>query len=1086
MIFSDRFYPTDIKTLLTIILKQLKESDNIVNIPKHLIFEPQNEDFFKWKFIGQRADSPIGVAAGPQTQMAQNIVAAWLAGARFIELKTVQTLDELEISKPCIDMQEEGYNCEWSQELKIEQSIDEYAKAWVLIHILAYELAFDAPNVIFNFSVGYNFEGISKPNVQWFFDNVTDSKTIVNKQIEAVKQIYPKIEKISIPLNLSNNVTLSTMHGCPPQEIEQIASYLISKRKLNTIVKLNPTLLGKEKLREIIKNTGFLIQVPDIAFEHDLKYPQAVELIKNLTQLAEKNNVFFGIKLTNTLESINNKDVFEPQNEMMYMSGKPLHLLAVNLAQMLQNEFKGSLNISFSAGVSAYNIVETLACGFAPVTICSDLLKPGGYAKLYQYFLNLRQLNKEFKSIEELILSEFRAKNMELKKAKIQNLNHYANKILSDNYYKKQGFQPISIKTSRQLGKFDCICAPCQDTCPTNQQIPQYLYFTQKKEFAKALKTILSDNPLPTITGYSCDHTCQTKCTRINYDQSLAIREIKRFVVENAHIDEFKPQYTEEHTKVAIVGGGPLGLSAAYYLSINGIYCEIFEKSDKLGGMTSKALPLFRMPDKQVDIDVRNIEKLVGKVHYEVEVDFEKFSQLTNQFSYVVIGAGAQKSLNIQIKGYQASGVWLSMDFFFATRQNQNIDLGQNVAVVGGGNTAIDAARIAKRLIPNTGKVTILYRRTKEFMPANYDEIVEAIAEGIEILELVEPIEFVAEQNKLKSIRMYRTKLQKQENSKRPMPVRVENSEFEMPFDSVIVAIGQQADLSFVNEQILKDLKLIETNDPKVFIGGDAIRGAASIIKAIADGKQIAKKIVENTGKKFKKIDFESQKYYDRKALKTMRVLQKFSNIEHKQLDAEPNNFELTSKTLTTQKAVEEASRCLMCDLMCDVCVSVCPNLANQSYRIENKQIKFPIVFVKGKEIVSQTKFFEIKQDYQVLNVADWCNECGNCATFCPTSGKPYTDKPKVHISFESFDNSPQGYYFDKTENVLTYKEKSKISKLYLGQLFDKCENDEFSAEINFLTGEVKNFEAKKSISLADFEIFAQIKVVSQFFNQIM
>jgi len=243
MAYNDRFYPTPLNELLQLILNQLDKGE-VLGLPKELFFNPLESDFFKFKYINSQLDSPLGVAAGPQTQLAQNIVVAWLAGARFIELKTVQTLDELEISKPCIDMQDEGYNCEWSQELKIHQAFDEYLNAWIIIHVLKDKLGFPNVGTAFNMSVGYDLQGIMKPNVQWFLDKMTNAPDELKAKIDELEAIYPNIKNIDISAQMTDNITLSTMHGCPPDEIEQIARYLISERKINTIIKLNPTLFG--------------------------------------------------------------------------------------------------------------------------------------------------------------------------------------------------------------------------------------------------------------------------------------------------------------------------------------------------------------------------------------------------------------------------------------------------------------------------------------------------------------------------------------------------------------------------------------------------------------------------------------------------------------------------------------------------------------------------------------------------------------------------------------------------------------------------------------------------------------------------
>ncbi|PLX05902.1 MAG: hypothetical protein C0596_15485 [Marinilabiliales bacterium] len=364
--------------------------------------------------------------------MSQNIIGAWLMGGRYIELKTVQTLDELEVAKPCIDMQDEGYNCEWSKELKIKQSFNEYLNAWIAIHILHHKFGFKGNiDTIFNMSVGYNLEGILQDNVQWFFEKMNNCESELKAKISEIEDIYPEIKNIDIPSQISDNITLSTMHGCPADEIESIASYLLSKKKLHTYVKLNPTLLGPEMLRNILnKTSNFKTNVPDIAFEHDLKYPDALNIISALQSVAKKENLQFGLKLTNTLESANNKDVFGSDVDMMYMSGSSLHPLSINMANKLNKDLKGEIPFSFSAGADAFNVSDVLACSFKTVTVSSDLLKPGGYMRLNQYFEEIQKsLDKtNAKDIQNLITTA--AKNENLDSARAINLENYAKEVL--------------------------------------------------------------------------------------------------------------------------------------------------------------------------------------------------------------------------------------------------------------------------------------------------------------------------------------------------------------------------------------------------------------------------------------------------------------------------------------------------------------------------------------------------------------------------------------------------------------------------------------------------------------------------------
>ena len=280
---GDRFHPISMEQLTDWVFDELEAKDSIFGVPRAAFFVPADDDRFKVELYDRTLETPFGVAAGPHTQMAQNIIVSWLLGARLIELKTIQTLDELEIAKPCIDVEDEGYNVEWSQELKVFESLDEYLRAWVLVHALHRRLGFaDArPGVIFNMSVGYNLEGIQQPNVQWYLDTMADASAYLPAYLDIVAARCPEVREIEVPARISDTITLSTMHGCPPDEIEQISLYLLQERKLHTSVKCNPTLLGADRVRGIINDDlGFGdVPVPDEAFGHDLEYVDAVPML---------------------------------------------------------------------------------------------------------------------------------------------------------------------------------------------------------------------------------------------------------------------------------------------------------------------------------------------------------------------------------------------------------------------------------------------------------------------------------------------------------------------------------------------------------------------------------------------------------------------------------------------------------------------------------------------------------------------------------------------------------------------------------------------------------------------------------------
>ncbi len=236
------FRPIPLELLARWVFADLESRDTVLGVPKASFARPQTR--FASRLLGRDLAAPLGVAAGPHSQLAQNIVAAWLSGARFVELKTVQVLDELTVSRPCIDSADETFNCEWSQELKLEESFDEYLKAWVLVHALAAKLSLPSPGTLFAMSVGYELEGIRSERVQKFVASVRNAKEALPAAVDAVAKAWPGVRDVEIPASISDHVTLSTMHGCPPAEIEKIALYLLQELGVHTWVKLNPTLLG--------------------------------------------------------------------------------------------------------------------------------------------------------------------------------------------------------------------------------------------------------------------------------------------------------------------------------------------------------------------------------------------------------------------------------------------------------------------------------------------------------------------------------------------------------------------------------------------------------------------------------------------------------------------------------------------------------------------------------------------------------------------------------------------------------------------------------------------------------------------------
>jgi putative selenate reductase len=989
------------------IFNELDARDTVLGIPK-ANFQVPSARMAVQRF-GHTIAAPLGVAAGPHSQLSQNIVATWLCGGRFIELKTVQILDEIEVGRPCIDAADETYNCEWSQELKLEESFSEYLNAWVLLHALAHKMGLPDPGTHFNMSIGYNLEGIQTPRVQAFIASMRDASAALPAAIDQVAKVYPAVRDIAIPSELSNHITLSTMHGCPPAEIERIANYLLTDLKVHTWVKLNPTLLGAERLRGMLNQTqGFEIEVPDGAFGHDPKFEDAMAMVKTLASTAKGLSNTFGLKLTNTLEVVNHRPVFPASEKMMYMSGRALHPLTLTLAQLVDQELDGQVPISFCGGADARNFPDLVADGLSPVTVCTDLLKPGGYARLQQYLVNLdaAMIDAGADSLDAFVHATSGGHGPRF------NLARHSVKVVGDDLYARR-VRPLEFKGDRPLGHFDCIAAPCMDACPTHQNIPDYLWLVAHGRPAEAMDVILRTNPQPGITGSVCDHPCTERCVRNFYDAPLAIREIKRFAVEygGAHPETRGP---DKHIKVAIIGAGPAGLSAAYFLAKMGFEPEVFEAKAGLGGMVSGVIPGYRLSCDTLAGDMERLNQLGVTFRFGQALGRDvSLEGLRQAFPYVFLGVGAKQGKRLGIPLENSEGVMDALEFLDKVQAGTPMALGKRVLIIGGGNTAMDAARSARRLVKD-GEVTLVYRRTRAQMPADPAEVNDCIEEGIGLRDLLAPAAVVAGAGKVTGLACARMKLGERDASGRPRPVP-EGGEEILLADTIIPAISQEPELDFLaglplerkrDGTLVVDPDTCETTLPGLFAGGDVVHGPSSVIQAIADGRAAAEAIARRHG-----VRIEAEPQLD-KGNDTSAMMEKKARLHSAQKVpviplTERSGFSEVIQTFTPESAAKEASRCLDCDDVCSLCVTVCPNRANLAYPMAPFRLDLPVLVQRGGRLIAEgSKAFAVDQTVQTLNIADFCNECGNCTTFCPTAGAPYQDKPRFWIDRAGFDEA--------------------------------------------------------------------------------
>lgn len=477
--------PMSLATLLGRIDHEWRSRKKIFDLPTARFWKPDPEIDLGFDFLGRRCASPVGPAAGPHSQLAENIVLSWLGGSRLFELKTVQILDDLVINRPCIDMQTVGYNIEWSQELTVPQSLTEYVKASMLVEILrGWEplTEFVGPDPgphVFDMSVGYDLAGISSDKVAAFIHGMRDASAEIEQLRPEIAGPFAHLSDLEFRSTISDTLTLSTFHGCPPEEIEAITKHLIDVHDLDVIVKLNPTLLGYETVAGIVNDElGYTdVSVKEQAFAEDLQFDRGIELIEELNQYAKDRGRKFGIKLTNTLV-VDNQKRWMP-DETMYLSGPPLHILAMTLLDTLARALPGRLDVpghdgdvmvSFSAGITKDNLADSLAAGVNPATVCSDLLKPGGYGRLAPMLKALTTTVREAGHTDLLTWKADRQAAAEAAGHTSSAAAHVAN-------VRGPGIEPYRLSSNEKLPRevdhdlemFGCVaCNFCVTVCPND------------------------------------------------------------------------------------------------------------------------------------------------------------------------------------------------------------------------------------------------------------------------------------------------------------------------------------------------------------------------------------------------------------------------------------------------------------------------------------------------------------------------------------------------------------------------------------------------------------------------------------------
>ncbi len=992
--------PIPFGELLTRIMGEFRNHDSIFSIDKAQFYKDDRKNTVN--VFSQSCTTPMGPAAGPHTQLSQNIVASYLVGARFIELKTVQIMDHLEIAKPCIDARDEGYNVEWSTEYTLEKAYDEYLKAWIVLHMIESAMegkVVEKPSFIFNMSCGYNLEGIKQEKMQIFIDSMIDAgkKPLFDEYINEAKALLDDgilegsdwegreecvrktLDKIS--RNICPSVTVSTMHGCPPKEIEAICSYLLTEKKLDTFVKLNPTLLGYDTVRKVLDDLGFnYVVLKRESFEHDLQLSDAKAMLHRLVELAGKEGRKFGVKLTNTLGNVNPQDVL-PGDER-YGSGRILLPLSTRVALILSEEFNGTLPISYSGGVSALSVKELFEIGIHPITLATDMLHPGGYAKMKQLCEICKEAPEAWK--KETI--------------DVSRLRKFVEEVSSPKGIAGKEFRGTnSSKVGTPLSLFDCYVAPCVEACPIHQPIPEYVALAGEGRLAEALSLIYTSNALPNITGWICDHQCQNHCTRMDYEGPVQIREVKRIAAEKG-FDEFKASMWEKpdepaDVKAAVIGAGPAGLAAAYFLALAGFDTSVFEKEKNAGGVVANIIPEFRIPLEAVEKDVQFIKDNGVKFNFGTEKTIKELRDEGFEYIFVGVGATASNDPHVSGNGPRESAI----SFLLRSKNGEKINLGKNVVVVGGGNTAMDAARMAIRT-QGVESVTVVYRRSQSEMPADREEYEMALSDGVKFLFLANPSDVTDGIMNLKKM-----VLGEKDASGRRKPVE-SGETFTLDCSYMISAIGEKAD-----QNVLDAIGVGE--EGKVYIIGDTKTGPSTVVRCIASAQSAVDDAIDKVYEDIlsqdddeKECDCEGECTCSSQEEEVIEEDEDIDEIRSEEDDffasiREKKSSVLLSASKTSKDFLKtEAKRCLECSYYCNKCTEVCPNRANVMLDMRD------------------TGLFD--DPFQILHLDAYCNECGNCAAFCPHDGGPYLKKFTLFSRPDDFENSTNSGFYSENDQV--------------------------------------------------------------------
>lgn len=869
---SKQITPIPFRELMRWITTEYQQNGSVFGVAKPFQATPR-----KLPIFGEYIETPIGPAAGPHTQFAQNIVAAYFAGARFFELETVGT--EPVEGTALIDAEDECSHNGCPSSLPAEEAFAEYVKAWCACKIMAkvYGLG-DGEGFVFHMSVAGDSAALQSDVINTYLDHMADASGTAefNDCLTVLKEFFPEESAYidTISPRISRSVTLAADVKASAEDIEQAAVYLMQEKKLHLFVKCAPVLLGCEYARYMLSQLEYhAIQLDDRDFLNCMDYESAVALFARLQALANETGLEFGVKMGGSLP------IAGSDGEKRYLSGKALYALTATMTYQLARDLKDHrVRISYAGGADAFHAAPLFECEVWPITMASTILKPGGYQRFTQIAYQLvPNMYGAFGRID------------------VHSLRNTVQSMLSDMHLIKINQEKPNYKLNKSVPLLDCFTAPCKQACPIGQDIPEYMELAAKGQYLDAFRVITETNPLPFITGCLCTHPCMEKCVRSHYDKPTNARFGKLLIARRAY-DEFMetletPAPANTTAKAAVIGGGATGMAAAHLVGRAGIPVTLFESSDKLGGVVRHITPDSRISDEDVEKDAALMLKM--GVDVRLNTAAPSVAELKAMgYTHIFIATGAWKHNTMDIP---RANMVSAFDWLRDYRAKKDVPLG-HVVVVGGGNVAVDVARAA--VVSGATSSTLVYRRTRKYMSANHLEIEKALADGVKLMELTLPAEKAG--SKLLCSKLM---LGMPDATGRREPMDMGGFEL-IPCDTIITALGESV---FANEFTANGIDVNEqgypafrTNLEGVYAGGAAIRPAANVVDGIADAKAFAEIVIG-----------EAHTY----------TIPDGAYVEPAAA--------IAKKGILCDFGRTEGDRCLNCATVCQICCDVCPNRAN-------------------------------------------------------------------------------------------------------------------------------------------------------------